>query len=196
METIRKKAGSSWSSWPLNNCGGTSTLTFDQSNGISVIAIGTNPSNNADVPWVRDAFGTVRFWRTTTSPNCWAALPPLPFINGGSIGIYNDPSVTPSNLPWVSSGGFLFQRVNNQWVQIDTQTASVGSGTNMVTGTLGSALWIRDFFGAGSWGTDPTWTQPGISRVSAGVFSTGSPTVAEAVVANGKVWIDVSPIAP
>jgi len=193
--TVLRKVGDVWSAWPLNNCGGTSTLTFDQANGVSVIAVGTNPSNNADVPWVRDAFGTVRFWRTSSSPACWAALPALPTGNvGGSIGIYKDPDVSPSNLPWVTNGGNLYQRVNNQWKLIDTATASVGGGSNLVTSVMDGSLWAYDF-AWGTWDVEFTWTGPGVSRVSAGIFQGTLPWFAlEAVVSNNKVWVLSGPI--
>jgi hypothetical protein len=175
----------SWSSKPLNACGTGATIPINQDNGIQVLAVGTDGSNR-DVPWVVDATGTVRYWRTKYNPACWAAVAAVPGQGTiTSIGIYDHPSVEKDNLPWVTRGYNLYMFDGAQWSLIDGATGTVSNNSNYVTGSDGRSLWTYDF--AGNWtvdtGFDPSESGP-IVRLGAGIS-----LVRPAFVSwNNKVW--------
>ena len=141
-----------------------------------MLAVGTDASNR-DVPWVVDATGTVRYWRTKYKPACWAALPAVPGAGTiTSIGVYDHPNVQNDNLPWVTRGYNLYMFDGIQWILIDGATGTVASNSNYVTGSDGLSLWKYDF--AGNWtvetGFDPSTSGP-IARLGAGMSVGGPP---------------------
>jgi hypothetical protein len=176
-----------WTSKPLNACGTGATIPINQDNGVQVLAMGIDGSDR-DVPWVVDATGTVRFWRTKFNPACWAAVPAVP--GGGtitSIGVYDHPDVQRDNLPWVTRGNNVYLFDGNEWNAIDSGSGAVANNLPYVTGSDGMSLWTYDF--AGTWtvdtGFDPSESGP-ISRLGGTALDHRRPAF---LSTSNKVWI-------
>jgi hypothetical protein len=173
-----------WADLPMNACGtGATVVPFSQVNGVQILAVGQDASAR-DVPWIVDAYGTLRYWRTKYNPNCWANNGQVPYDQVGSLGIYDDPNVAFDNTPWIAYGGVLSLKNGSGWDQLSTFTASVASGYNQIIDGAG-VLW--NYSSTAGFSVDTSFSGSSPVRLSSGIRSQW---VKKALVTwNNKVWM-------
>ncbi len=135
---LRRTGGASpvWQPMPLNKCGtNLPPIQFNHGGERPILAV------MDDVPWVIDASGRVRFWRTAGSPDCWAAVATVPGSEAmRGIGAYRS---SPAGIDriWALRGINLYLFDGAQWQLIDTETAEIGNGHPFVLGKNRQDLW-------------------------------------------------------
>jgi hypothetical protein len=152
-----------WTSMPLNRCGSGVNITFNHAGARPLLAVKWERGLSVQVPWVVDADGTVRFWRTRFNPDCWAAVAPVPgtgTINGLGVYLAVGGAFNGETRIWATRGTDLYLFDGSQWQHIDAITGSIQSGGPFVTGTDGLSLWSYSM--ETQWSLDPAWT-PSIS---------------------------------
>jgi hypothetical protein len=142
------------------------------------------------VPWVIDANGVVRFWRTRFTPACWAATPIVPGQGTlTNIGIYEDLNNPSEAQPWVVRGNELYMYDGFNWTLIDTDTGLVQSVGAYVTGYDGLSLWTYDKHN-GTWWYDPEWNAAAAGKIIR--ITSGSQLWRTAVVTEyNRIWLNV-----
>jgi len=139
--------GGAWTDMPLNICGTGSTIQFDHTGARPIIAVKWDKGSQVQVPWVIDAAGHARFWRTSSNPKCWALVDTIPgsgTVNGIGTFLDYDGASNGQTRIWATRGTSVYMFDGAHWGLIDTDTGSIGSGSPFATTPDGVHLWRYD----------------------------------------------------
>jgi len=174
----------SWSAVPLNACGTGATIGFDTTGTLQNLAI--HAPTLEDVPWVIDSSSKVRFWRTSSTPQCWALVETVPGTGTlKSIASYVAPGQTGI---WAVRGQSSYFFDGQHWQLIDNNTRTIMSRGYYGTDATGTWLGTYDR-SANYWTATPDWnTSFGDAILK---LSSGTNTSADGgsyIDVHGHVW--------
>ena len=184
---IYKRTGTwengAWVSQPRNACGTGVNIGFDTTGTLQNLAVHAPGPSFVDVPWVIDSSNKVRFWRTSSSPNCWAVVEPVP--GDGTLKSIASYVVAGQTGIWAVRDQSSYFFDGQHWQLIDNNTGVLMSRGSYGTDATGTWLGTYDR-SADLWTADPTWN----TSFGGGIlkFISGSSFGPAYIDVHGKVW--------
>ena len=172
-----------WVSQPQNACGTGATIGFDTTGTLQNLAIHAPGPTFEDVPWVIDSSSKVRFWRTSSNPQCWAVVETVPGT-GTLKSIASYVAVGQTGI-WAVRGDSSYFFDGQHWRLIDNNTETIMSRGNYGTDATGTWLGTYDR-SANEWTADPDWNTSFGDAVLQ--LSSGSAFSGAYIDVHGKVW--------